>query len=104
MAYVYLIGEKNNPNLFKIGSTRKKNIIERLKQLQTGNPEELYIKEYFETSKPFLLENMLHRHYFKDNAFNEWFELNEEKVNGFNNACKKYQSIIESIKNNPFMR
>ena len=104
MAFVYLIGERSNPNLFKIGSTRKKNIIERLKQLQTGNPEELYIKDYFETSKPFLLENMLHRHYFKDNTFNEWFELNEEKIKGFKNVCKKCQSIIESLKNNPFMR
>ena len=104
MAFVYLIGERSNPNLFKIGSTRKKNIIERLKQLQTGNPKELYIKDYFETSKPFLLENMLHRHYFKDNTFNEWFELNEEKIKGFKNVCKKYQNIIESLKNNPFMR
>ena len=104
MAFVYLIGERSNPNQFKIGSTRKKNIIERLKQLQTGNPEELYIKDYFETSKPFLLENMLHRHYFKDNTFNEWFELNEEKIKGFKNVCKKYQNIIESLKNNPFMR
>ena len=104
MAFVYLIGERSNPNLFKIGSTRKKNIIERLKQLQTGNPEALYIKDYFETSKPFLLENMLHRHYFKDNTFNEWFELNEEKIKGFKNVCKKYQNIIESLKNNPFMR
>lgn len=104
MAFVYLIGERNNPNMFKIGSTRKKNIIERLKQLQTGNPEELYIKEYFETSKPFLLENMLHRHYFKENTFNEWFELDDEKIKGFNDVCKKYQNIIESLKNNSYMQ
>ena len=104
MAFVYLIGERSNPNLFKIGSTRKKNILERLKQLQTGNPEELYIKDYFETSKPFLLENMLHRHYFKDNAFNEWFELNDEKIKGFHNVCEKYQYIIESLKNNSYMQ
>lgn len=104
MAFVYLIGERNNPNLFKIGSTRKKNILERLKQLQTGNPEELYIKEYFETSKPFLLENMLHRHYFKENTFNEWFELNEEKIKGFKDTCEKYQNIIESLKNNSYMQ
>lgn len=104
MAFVYLIGERSNPNMFKIGSTRKKNILERLKQLQTGNPEELYIKDYFETSKPFLLENMLHRHYFKDNAFNEWFELNDEKIKGFHDTCEKYQYIIESLKNNSYMQ
>lgn len=104
MAFVYLIGERSNPNLFKIGSTRKKNIFERLKQLQTGNPEELYIKDYFETSKPFLLENMLHRHYFKDNTFNEWFELNDEKIKGFKDTCEKYQYIIESLKNNSYMQ
>lgn len=104
MPYVYLIGERNEPNMFKIGSTRKKNIIERLKELQTGNPEELYIKDYFETKKPFLLENMLHRHYSKENTFNEWFELDEEKIKGFKGVCKKYQNIIESLKNNPFIR
>lgn len=104
MAFVYLIGERSNPNMFKIGSTRKKNIFERLKQLQTGNPEELYIKDYFETSKPFLLENMLHRHYFKDNTFNEWFELNDEKIKGFKDTCEKYQCIIESLKNNSYMQ
>lgn len=104
MAFVYLIGERNNPNMFKIGSTRKKNIIERLKQLQTGNPEELYIKDYFETSKPFLLENMLHRHYFKENTFNEWFELNEEKIKGFHDTCEKYQNIIKSLQNNSYMQ
>ena len=45
MGYVYLIGEKDKPNIYKIGSTRAKNIITRLNQLQTGNSSELYIKE-----------------------------------------------------------
>ena len=41
--YIYLIGEVGNPNHYKIGLTRDKNIEKRLKKLQTGSSEELYI-------------------------------------------------------------
>lgn len=49
MGFVYLIGEMNNNGRYKIGSTRAKKVEKRLKQLQTGNASELYIKEAFET-------------------------------------------------------
>lgn len=102
MGYVYLIGEIDNPNTFKIGSTRKHNIEDRKKELQTGNSNELYIKDYFQTDKPFKLEQMLHFYYKMDNKINEWFVLDENKQKDFNNICKKYQNIIETLKDNPF--
>lgn len=102
MGYVYLIKEDEENGRYKIGSTRKKNIEERLKELQTGNSSKLIIADSFETEKPFKLEGMLHRHYASDNELNEWFNLDDDKIKGFKDVCNKYQTIIESLKNNPF--
>lgn len=102
MGYVYLIGEVDNPGKYKIGSTRAKNINSRLRQLQTGNSSELYIKESFETEYPFKLEKMLHN-YFKDkNLILEWFELSEADTGSFISICKDKARIIESLNGNPF--
>lgn len=81
MAFVYLITEENDNGNYKIGSTRK-NINERLKELQTGNSNKLVISKYFECDKP--------------------FKLTDEEVNNFKNVCQKYYNIIESLKDNPF--
>lgn len=102
MAYVYLITEENDSDCYKIGSTRKNDINERLKELQTGNSEKLLIANYFECDKPFKLEQMLHRHYRKYNRLNEWFNLSKEEVDNFTEVCKKYHNIIVSLKDNPF--
>ena len=102
--FVYLIGECNNKNIYKIGLTKKFDVNERLKELQTGNSNDLYIKETFKTNKPFKLESMLHRHYNKSNERGEWFELTENEVKDFKNVCMKYQRIIDSLKDNPFFK
>ena len=94
MGKVYLIGELDNINRYKIGVSNKKKAEKRMNELQTGNPDELYIRYVFETEKPFKLENLLHRHYAKNNILNEWFELNEEEAKDFPNICQKYQNII----------
>ena len=102
MGYVYLIGEKDNPGKFKIGSTRSNDISKRLKQLQTGSSSELYIKDYFETSHPFKLEKMLHNNFKSSNLIGEWFELKENDINDFKSICEEKTNIIDSLKNNPF--
>ena len=102
MGYVYLIGEKDRPNNYKIGSTRAKNIITRLNQLQTGNSSELYIKESYETEYPFKLEKMLHNHFNSSNLIGEWFELSEADTKAFKGVCEEKIKIIESLKGNPF--
>jgi hypothetical protein len=102
MGYVYLIGEIGNENRFKIGATKCKDINKRLKQLQTGNSEELYIKESFETTRPFKLETMLHNRFKTSNLIGEWFDLSKDDVNNFKNVCHKLQNIIDCLKDNPF--
>ena len=102
MGYVYLIGEKGNDGRYKIGSTRAKKIETRLKQLQTGNSSELYIKESFETDHPFKLEKMLHNHFKSSNLIGEWFELSKDDTEAFRGICEEKMKVIESLKDNPF--
>ena len=102
MGFVYLIGEENMENKYKIGSTKCKDINKRLKQLQTGNSNPLYIREYYETSRPFKLETMLHNKYKDYNVIGEWFEMSEESINEFKKECERFQNIIDSLKENPY--
>ena len=102
MGYVYLIGEMDNKGRYKIGSTKAKNVNKRLKQLQTGNSSELFIKESYETEHPFKLEKMLHNHFKSSNLIGEWFELSESDTEAFKRVCEEKEKIISSLKNNPF--
>ena len=102
MGYVYLIGEMNNKGRYKIGSTKAKDVNKRLKQLQTGNSSELFIKESYETEHPFKLEKMLHNHFKSSNLIGEWFELSESDTEAFRKVCEEKEKIISSLKNNPF--
>jgi len=104
MGYVYLIGEIGNEERFKIGSTRAKDVTKRLKQLQTGNSEELYIKESFETTNPFKLEKMLHNRFKSCSLIGEWFALTNDDVKAFKGICEGFQRIIDSLKDNPFFK
>ena len=101
MGHIYLIGLTDTPNVFKIGCT-KKDISDRSKQLQTGNPEELYLCRSFETNRQFNLEKMLHMHFADKQTLNEWYTLDQTDVDNFLNTCKHYQSIIDSLSDNPF--
>ena len=102
MGYVYLIGENNDENKYKIGSTKCKDINKRLKQLQTGNSNPLFIKAYYETSRPFKLETMLHNRFKECNVIGEWFELTKKDVDSFESTCHNFQNIIDSLKENPY--
>lgn len=105
MGFVYLIKENGDDStMYKIGMTKQKKIETRKKQLQTGNPDELTIKDYFETDKPYKLESMLHGYFENKKQLNEWFCLSENDVNNFQNICSKYQKIIDSLKSNPFFK
>ena len=100
--YIYLIGEVGNPNHYKIGLTRDKNIEKRLKKLQTGSSEELYIRYSFFSNHVTKLEKMLHRHYDSVHSINEWFDISDDDAKDFLKVCEKYQNIIDSLKENPF--
>ena len=102
MGYVYLICDMNNDS-FKIGVTKKKDIEDRMKKLQTGNSTSLFISSYYETEYPFRLEKLLHTKFHDKREVGEWFSLNSNDVYNFKNTCKELEQIIISLKNNPFM-
>ncbi len=102
MGFVYLLGQSDIKDQYKIGSTRGKTVNKRLKQLQTGNSSELFVKDCYETEYPFKLEQMLHNRFKSSNLLGEWFELSEDDVRNFKDICKRHEMIIESLKDNPF--
>lgn len=98
--YVYLICDPIN-DCFKIGVTRG-SIEKRMKKLQTGNCNELYIVDYFQYEKPFLLERMLHNRYKSKNVLNEWYLLESKDVCNFKRTCEDVIRMIDCLKENPF--
>lgn len=102
MKDVYLICDAKN-NTYKIGVS--KNVDKRLKQLQTGNSNDLHIVYKIRTEYPFILESMLHKHFNSDNEKNEWFSLTNEEVVEFNETCEKLINSIKILKeSNPYFQ
>jgi len=81
---------------FKIGVTKRK-IEDRLKEIQTGNPGEVFVMRTFESNYPYKLEKMMHRHFNSKRTLNEWFCLNVDDVTSFTETCRKYESIIDGL-------
>ena len=103
MAYVYLIGQRDDLTKYKIGVT-KGDISKRLKKLQTGNSEELYLVNSFETDAPFILETLLHKRYGHKKILNEWFMLDKKDVEDFYNVCVLLQKGVDALKDNCFFK
>jgi len=98
--FVYLLcdGEK-----FKIGMTKQKDINKRIKELQTGNPNEIWLRSYYETDNPLRIEQMMHARYKTNNILNEWFNMGADDVIKFKDTCALCESILNSMKDNPFI-
>lgn len=103
MAYVYLLGDSGQDNTFKIGITRG-DISKRIKQLQTGNGEEIYLVDYYQTEYPFFIERLLHNQFYPKQKRNEWFNLNAEDIIKFKQHCIKIEEQAEALKDNPFSK
>lgn len=99
MGYVYLLcdGEK-----FKIGMTKNK-IEKRVAELQTGNPNEIWVHSYYETQYPLKIEKMMHGRHASSNVKNEWFDLSVSEVINFKNECKQCEDILKALRDNPFI-
>lgn len=83
-------------NTFKIGVT-KRDVNKRLKEIQTGNPSEVFVVNTFESDYPYKLEGLLHRHFFSKKMINEWFSLDSHDITLFKPLCEKYENIIKSM-------
>lgn len=93
---IYLIKQQDT-NFYKIGVT-KKEPIKRLKELQTGNGNELILIKVFQSSFAYKVERSLHLH-FKDKSVNlEWFLLEENDLLDFDNVCVQYEQSFQFLK------
>ena len=101
--FIYLVGDWERENFFKIGVT-KGTIDRRIKKLQTGNASEIFVCSYFQTSHPFLLEKELHLRYASRRLNGEWFELSPEEASAFKKTCEELEEMNESLKSNYHFR
>jgi len=90
---VYLI--RNSHFEYKIGMT-KQNVNKRLKQLQTGNSEDLELVKYVIVENYKKVEKSLHNHFSNKKIKREWFNLTKDDVNEFEIFVKKYENAIKN--------
>ena len=93
--FVYLLCAGD---VFKIGVTEQ-TIEKRIRDLQTGNPEEIWCRDYLEVPRKYLyrLEKMMHLKHHVSKVKNEWYELPIEAIASFRTNCKKSLEILESL-------
>ena len=96
--YVYLL---TDGEYFKIGVTRG-SIENRIKKLQTGNPDDIVLVKYYQTEYPFKMEKSLHAKHRCQRVNNEWFNLTLEDTSNFESECRKIEEMFKSLKDNPF--
>ena len=101
MAFVYLLCDSGQDNMFKIGIT-KKAIEKRIKELQTGNGSEIFLADYHETEYPYYIEKMLHQKFRNNRTNGEWFELDCNNIKTFKEECNRLEELIDQMKNNIF--
>lgn len=92
--YVYLLCNPSN-DTFKIGVT-KNEIEKRIKQLETGNDEDIFIASYHYTQYPYRLEKMLHTHFGLYNVNREWFRFEDNMIPSkvFNDYCTEFENTV----------
>jgi translation elongation factor P/translation initiation factor 5A len=95
--YVYLIS--NDFIGFKIG--RSKHPKKRIKELQTGNADQLkLIKTYKSPKHHKKLEFALHNIYEYKNKLGEWYLLDDNDINQFEVICKQIEDSFIYLEEN----
>ena len=95
MYYIYFIYQVGNIQCVKIGMT--KDLIKRLKDLQTGNPNQLKYYKYFPISSCkstcYRMEKFLHLKYHEVCIRKEWFYLS---LNKLENICININKFLQN--------
>lgn len=104
MKKIYLIEcDQEDGKIYKIGVTQK-NISERIKELDTGNPKKMRVVSEYITEYPYKVETFLHHVYDSKQVKGEWFKLNQSEVKNFLNMCDRAERNFSTLEeaNNPF--
>lgn len=94
MKFVYLI--RGNNGKYKIGIAKEPK--RRIKQLQTGNSDELTIIETYQSENASKIETALHNRYSHLQNVGEWFDLSINEEVKFINLCKQIDYIINDLR------
>lgn len=96
MGIVYLLCELSDTERYKIGTT-KRDISKRLKELSTGNSNEIHLVNKYESEHYKKIESWLHRKYssYKAEGGTEWFDLPAEDVIAFTRICEEVEGTIK---------
>jgi hypothetical protein len=95
MGTVYLLNAYGTDN-YKIGIT-KRDINKRIKQLQTGCPDEIVLIKKFDCEHYRKVEGWLHRLHAAKRVEGEWFVLEDSDIHLFESDCKKYNDIVQLL-------
>lgn len=98
MSNIYLL---QVGDFFKIGYT-KNDVNKRIKQLQTGCPDEISIKAVFKTKHNMKIERTLHRVLSHKRVSGEFFELDYVDVSNFVALCNKYEMALDNMDKNKY--
>jgi len=98
MFKIYLISSGDIDKQYKIGYTRR-NVEARIREFRTGNSNNLEIISIFESKWGTKIESSLHRRYASKKIGGEWFNLDKEEVNRFQEDCKKIHDMLELLSN-----
>lgn len=100
MYNVYLIScEVGDSKRYKIGYTRN-SVEKRIKQLKTGNSNDLFLEKVFVSKWGSKIEAILHRKFSQYKISGEWFDLNQQQLDFFENDCKNLELYFEQTINN----
>jgi hypothetical protein len=103
MGTLYLLNSYGSDR-YKIGVTRR-DVEKRVKELQTGCPDEIILINEYECDNYHKLEGWLHRKHFSKRVEGEWFVLEDGDVMSFIEDCKVGDATIQLlIKENPFYK
>lgn len=98
MGYVYLICD-NSTETYKVGMTKKKPEV-RLKELKTGNSNELFIVSFYESNHYKIIETLFHRRFKHFCENREWFSLPNDIIFKFKELCQEIEETHLFLKEN----
>ncbi len=96
--FIYILNAQGT-DLYKIGITRKKTTVQRIKNLQTGNSNIIVEVFKHESEYASTIERCLHRHYSHLREKGEWFDFSDISIEDVKNKLLSFESVVKLVKN-----
>lgn len=94
--YILQYLENDGEYRYKIGYT-KRNVSSRIKELQTGNSNEIEMLWSYETQWATKIESLLHRKYNYKRLKGEWFKLDSDDIENIIVEATKFNDNFDYL-------